>query len=124
MLLAEFKGLSAQAGVAAIWRGHGFQYHPFEVAQGVWNLYRYDALQPDGSLPMFLENEADTTRFQGEAVLILGPPAAVRTFNAARCEEVSYFSRAVTSRRNRSTSLVSTALRRSSLWMARRAVSH
>lgn len=89
------------AEIAGLFRGQGFANHPEESGHGVWNLYRYDALQSDGRLHPFLAGE-DRTRhwvwsegsffdiplWQGERVLLLGPPAAVRTFNASRVFEL------------------------------------
>ncbi|MFN8607518.1 MAG: tetratricopeptide repeat protein [Vulcanimicrobiota bacterium] len=89
------------AEIAGLFRGQGFANHPEESGHGVWNLYRYDALQSDGRLRPFLEGD-DPTRhwvwsegsfydiplWQGERVLLLGPPAAKRTFNASRIFEL------------------------------------
>ena len=89
------------AEIAGLFRGQGFANHPEESGHGVWNLYRYDAIQSDGHLRPFLDGD-DPTRhwvwsessfydiplWQGERVLLVGPPAAVRTFNASRIFEL------------------------------------
>jgi hypothetical protein len=63
-------------------------------AQGVFNLWTWRGLQPDGSLPVatgdsahWIWNEgtpADIPHFEGVRVVLLGPPPYARSWNAGR----------------------------------------
>jgi hypothetical protein len=81
------------AAAVDIARGEGPQELD-ETVTGAWNLYTYEALR-DGRLPEtdsldtehWIWNEgtpADIPILDGHRVMLLGPPAYVRTWNAAR----------------------------------------
>lgn len=90
-------GSAPDPEVVAVFSGLAFRSHPSAVGQGVWNLYQPWGLQADGSLPTFLDEEDSTRHWvwnegqfddiasvEGEPWLLLGPPAASRSFNVAR----------------------------------------
>lgn len=66
----------------------------FPAAEGAFNLYNWQGLQPDGTLPEgysqrehWIWNEgrpADITHFEGLRVILLGPPSYTRTWNSGR----------------------------------------
>ena len=66
-----------------------------QVAKGAFNLWTWQGLQPDGTLPDALENSdywiwnegipADIPSFEGVRIVLLGPPPYPRTWNADRC---------------------------------------
>ena len=90
-------GSAPDPEVVAVFSGLAFRSHPCAVGQGVWNLYQPWGLQADGSLPTFLDEEDSTRHWvwnegqfddiatvEGEPWLLVGPPAATRSFNVAR----------------------------------------
>ncbi|QBD80386.1 hypothetical protein EPA93_32205 [Ktedonosporobacter rubrisoli] len=66
----------------------------FPIAQGVFNLWNWQGLQPDGTLPTgdtashyWIWNEgtpADIATYEGTRVILLGPPPYNRTWSAGR----------------------------------------
>lgn len=83
-------GFAPKASVAAVFAGEAYQSHPTEVAQGVWNLYHPRALKLGyDDLEGWIWNEGSWGDIPYDhalraRILLLGPPAAQRTFNAAR----------------------------------------
>src|SRR5690606_17838218 len=76
-----------------VMNGEGPQEDPDLSCQGVWNLYTWTALGPDGKLPA--EPPADTwvwgegtpgdiSRFEGTPLLLLGPASHERSWGASR----------------------------------------
>jgi hypothetical protein len=64
-----------------------------EGSTGVWDLYAWTALTPDGTLPSRVDPEhwvwgegmpADIPRFEGPRVVLLGPPSYRREWSTAR----------------------------------------
>jgi hypothetical protein len=66
----------------------------FPIARGVFNLWNWQGLQPDGTLPTgnthsryWIWNEgtpADIAAFEGTRIVLLGPPPYARTWSAGR----------------------------------------
>jgi hypothetical protein len=84
--------------VLGVWRGEGPQQID-ESSNGVWNLYQWTAVDPDGHLgepdwrrkQHWVWNEgipADICHFEGVRTLLLGPPAYERSWNTARFFDV------------------------------------
>jgi hypothetical protein len=77
---------------AAVARGDGPQESD-APSQGVWDLYNWTAIQPDGRLPDNVPSShwiwgegkpSDIECFEGFRVVLLGPPSYVRSWNTAR----------------------------------------
>ena len=87
-------GQRPSAAVVAVSKGSAPQQIN-EVAFGVWNLYNWQALSPQGGLPdkaadkgqTWVWNEgcpADIEKFEGVRTVLLGPPAYERSWRATR----------------------------------------
>ena len=60
---------------------------------GVWDLYQWTAIRPDGRLPSPVDTKhwiwgegrpADVMEFEGARVVLLGPPSYLRTWSTTR----------------------------------------
>ena len=105
LLMESFPSSGIRAGtrvsrlVAEIARGIGPQQVEEEPVTGFWNLYNWQAVQSNGELPaaddfthssVWLWNEgypADIPLFEGQRVVLLGPPSLERSWNAMRIFE-------------------------------------
>ena len=104
LLMESFPSSGLRAGtrvsrsVAEIARGVGPQQGE-ETVTGFWNLYNWQAVQANGQLPpaddfthssVWLWNEGypvDIPQFEGQRVVLLGPPSVERSWNAMRIFE-------------------------------------
>ncbi|WP_254508002.1 hypothetical protein [Anatilimnocola floriformis] len=104
LLMESFPSSGIAAGsrvprsIAEVARGAGPQQTE-ETVTGFWNLYNWHAVQANGQLPpaddfthssVWLWNEAypvDIPQFEGQRVVLLGPPSIERTWNALRIFE-------------------------------------
>jgi hypothetical protein len=104
LLMESFPSSGIRAGtrvprfVAEIARGVGPQQAE-ETVTGFWNLYNWQAVQANGELPpaddfthssVWIWNEgcpADIPQFEGQRVVLLGPPSLERSWNAMRIFE-------------------------------------
>lgn len=95
LLMAHFPDTRAPVSDAAtsVHRGHGAQITD-ENLMGIWNLYNYRALNPDGDLPTDLSDSshwiwnedlpAEIPEFAGYRVVLLGPASYERAWKVQR----------------------------------------